>query len=147
MKTPEECTTVELLEYAAQVIETTTGMSNGSAAELRERAVRLSNVLKVAGEMGTPKEPFNVRTGATFACFELARQLNAPSALRQGQSKAQKSESPSPPPQPIPEPPVCMDCQGRGYFNEPTNFSDTGMQRIVCPTCGGTGRSGGRDAT
>ncbi len=34
---------------------------------------------------------------------------------------------------------ACSSCCGRGWFNEPTNFIDGGMQRIRCGDCRGSG--------
>jgi len=42
---PRQLTTVELLDYVAQVVEDATGMYSGSAAALRARAERLRRLL------------------------------------------------------------------------------------------------------
>ena len=75
---PSEMTTVELMTFVAEAFRID---DTGIAAALLSRAERLANVLKVAGQTGDPKEPFDNGRAAMFAAYELARQLNAPSAL------------------------------------------------------------------
>lgn len=189
-------TTVQLLVYAAGIVEAATGMSSGSAAEMRVRADRLGawiEKLAAVKAHGEERGPSYGLTELGEERLSLLKAINAPSALGQGQGKAQKSASPStsmkpgqrctrpvdhertwrdghehdkatelsapwdhglgarcpyvqPSPQPTPEP--CGTCEGRREVPyDEIIFDEPRVRLKPCPACGGTGRSGGRDAT
>lgn len=140
-------------------------MERGGAIEFCVEHEAMANDITIHGVSPPPPslagQAYLVASGIVDGLID-----RVPALLRSaGQVQEGKvPETPSPPPQPTPEPcgtkcetcggdglawsgghpqsPPCVDCKGTG---KKARFYDKGINRIVeCPTCNGTGHSGGR---